>query len=52
MCSYKSVKNILDTNSEDYEEEADLFESSYSKDHSNIRGEEYYKNKIMEATLK
>jgi transposase len=49
MCSYRSVKEILDTNSEDYEEEPGLFESTM--DHSNIRGEEYYKNKIMEAAI-
>src|SRR4030042_3128712 len=47
--SYKAVKEILANNREEFEEEPDLFKSL--PDHSNIRGKEYYKEKLKEVIL-
>ncbi len=49
MYSYKSVKEILDNNREDFEESPDLFDKL--PEHSNTRGPEYYRNKIKEAAI-
>ncbi len=48
-CTYKAVREILVHNREDFEEEPDLFNTL--PEHSNIRGAEYYSNKIREEIV-
>lgn len=47
--SYKAVHDMLKNNNEEYEEETDLF-TGQLPEHSNIRGYNYFKNKLKELT--
>lgn len=47
--SYKAVSDMLKNNNEEFEEEEDLF-SQTLPEHKNIRGKNYYKNKLLELT--
>jgi len=48
-CSYKAVSDILKNNREEMEEEPDLF-SELLPDHNNVRGKEYFKERLKEMT--
>lgn len=48
--SYKAVQEILANKREEFEETPDLFESVI-QEHSNIRGKEYYSQKLKEVIL-